>query len=142
MKPIALLVAAQLASAHFGVEYPEWRANLKSLERCRNTSAQDVIVAAATAQDAPLLDALLHGTETHDWIDRALTELSPEHRLVIELAYFLGLSCEEIAEIAGCPVGTVKTRMFYGRERLRQLLVTLAAPCSSAAAAAVGGSPA
>lgn len=27
MKPIALLVAAQLASAHFGVEYPEWRAN-------------------------------------------------------------------------------------------------------------------
>jgi RNA polymerase sigma-70 factor (ECF subfamily) len=63
-----------------------------------------------------------------DWIDAALEKLSPEHRMVIELAYFLGLSCEEIADIVNCPVGTVKTRMFYGRERLRQLLVMLATP--------------
>jgi RNA polymerase sigma-70 factor (ECF subfamily) len=89
-----------------------------------------------------LLDALSQGTETHDWIDSALAKLSSEHRMVIELAYFLGLSCEEIAEIVGCPLGTVKTRMFYGRERLRQVLVMLAAPrkLAGGAAPAIGGS--
>ena len=53
--------------------------------------------------------------------------------MVLELADFLGLSCEEIAEVAECPLGTVKTRMFYGRERLRQVLVTLAVPEKTAA---------
>ena len=56
--------------------------------------------------------------------------------MVLELAYFLGLSCEEIAEVVECPVGTVKTRMFYGRERLKQVLVALASPEKRAAEAA------
>jgi hypothetical protein len=56
--------------------------------------------------------------------------------MVIELAYFLGLSCEEIADIVGCPLGTVKTRMFYGRERMRQALVQLATPTRAHAALA------
>jgi RNA polymerase sigma-70 factor (ECF subfamily) len=133
--------ASRVSTWILGIAY---RRALKTLERTRNASAQDVIVAAANAPDGALLDMLSQGTETHDWIDRALTQLSPEHRMVIELAYFLGLSCEEIAEIVGCPLGTVKTRMFYGRERLRQLLVALAAPrkMASGAASVVGGAPA
>jgi RNA polymerase sigma-70 factor (ECF subfamily) len=133
--------ASRVSTWILGIAY---RRALKTLERTRNASAQDVIVATANAPDGALLDMLSQGTETHDWIDRALTQLSPEHRMVIELAYFLGLSCEEIAEIVGCPLGTVKTRMFYGRERLRQLLVALAAPrkMASGAASAVGGAPA
>ncbi len=105
-----------------------YRRALKSLERRRNSSAQDVIVSTIGMTHSSLLDALSQGAETHNWVDVALTHLSPEHRLVLELAYFLGLSCEEIAEVAECPVGTVKTRMFYGRERLRQVLVSVATP--------------
>jgi RNA polymerase sigma-70 factor, ECF subfamily len=132
--------ASRVSTWILGIAY---RRALKTLERSRNTSAQDIIVAAATMPDGLLLDALSQGTETHDWIDSALAKLSNEHRMVIELAYFLGLSCEEIAEIVGCPLGTVKTRMFYGRERLRQVLVTLAAPRKLAGGTvpAVGGSP-
>jgi RNA polymerase sigma-70 factor (ECF subfamily) len=132
--------ASRVSTWILGIAY---RRALKTLERSRNASAQDVIVAEASVSDSALLDMLSQGTETHDWIDRALTRLSSEHRMVIELAYFLGLSCEEIAEIVGCPLGTVKTRMFYGRERLRQVLVMLAAPrrMASGAAPAVGGSP-
>jgi RNA polymerase sigma-70 factor (ECF subfamily) len=117
--------ASRVSTWILGIAY---RRALKTLERSRNASAQDVIVASANAPDGVLLDALSHGEEMQDWIDAALEKLSPEHRMVIELAYFLGLSCEEIADIVNCPVGTVKTRMFYGRERLRQLLVMLATP--------------
>jgi RNA polymerase sigma-70 factor, ECF subfamily len=131
--------ASRVSTWILGIAY---RRALKTLERSRNTSAQDVIVAAAFAPDGPMLDALMQGAELHDWIDSALSKLSPEHRMVIELAYFLGLSCEEIADIVGCPLGTVKTRMFYGRERLRHALLALAAPTKFAdSSASAAGSP-
>jgi RNA polymerase sigma-70 factor (ECF subfamily) len=128
--------ASRVSTWILGIAY---RRALKTLERSRNASAQDTIVAAANMPDGVLLDALMHGAETHDWIDSALAKLSAEHRMVIELAYFLGLSCEEIADIVGCPLGTVKTRMFYGRERLRHALVTLAAPRKLAQGSAAAG---
>ena len=49
----------------------------------------------------------------------ALTQLSAPQRAVVDLAYFQGLGVREIAEIADCPVDTVKTRMFYARRRLQ-----------------------
>lgn len=52
----------------------------------------------------------------------ALDGLSPEHRAVVDLTYFHGLDYREIAQIADCPIDTVKTRMFYARRRLRALL--------------------
>ncbi len=61
-----------------------------------------------------------------DWIQAALMRLSSDHRQVVELTYFSGFSYQEIAEIAGCPVNTVKTRMFHARRRLKVLLPALA----------------
>lgn len=55
-------------------------------------------------------------------IKKALGELSADHRTVLELAFFEGMSYQEIAEVMGCPVNTVKTRMFYAREKLRETL--------------------
>ena len=55
-------------------------------------------------------------------LGRALGELSPEQRAVVELTYYYGLAYQEIAEIVGCPVNTVKTRMFHARRRLKELL--------------------
>jgi len=52
----------------------------------------------------------------------ALVTLPLEQRLTLELTYYLGYSCEEIAVIMGCPVNTVKTRMFHARRKLRALL--------------------
>jgi len=40
----------------------------------------------------------------------------------VELTYFNGYSCAEISEIIGCPVNTVKTRMFHARGKLKSLL--------------------
>jgi len=55
-------------------------------------------------------------------LDRALESLSPEQRTVVVLTYYEGYSCREIARIVGCPVDTVKTRMFHARRRLKALL--------------------
>jgi RNA polymerase sigma factor (sigma-70 family) len=55
-------------------------------------------------------------------LGHAMGGLSAEHRAVIELTYYHGYGCQEIAEIVGCPVGTVKTRMFHARRRLKALL--------------------
>jgi RNA polymerase sigma-70 factor (ECF subfamily) len=63
--------------------------------------------------------------DTQDWIAHAMHVLPQEQRLTLELAYFLGHSCEEIATITGCPVGTVKARMFHARAKLRQALPAL-----------------
>ena len=63
-----------------------------------------------------------------DWLAKGMRQLSLEHRMTLELSYFLGHSCEEIAEIAACPVNTVKTRLFHARQKLRELLPQLAEP--------------
>ena len=49
----------------------------------------------------------------------AMDRLSPEHRAVLDLTYFHDIGYREIAEILGCPVGTVKTRMHHARKHLK-----------------------
>ncbi len=56
---------------------------------------------------------------------QALEILSPEHRAVVELTFYEDFSYQEIAAIMGCPVNTVKTRMFYARRRLAEVLARL-----------------
>jgi RNA polymerase sigma-70 factor (ECF subfamily) len=56
---------------------------------------------------------------------RALDRLPPRHRSVLELTFFLGFSYAEVAEIVGCPVGTVKSRMSHARRYLLEALANL-----------------
>jgi RNA polymerase sigma factor (sigma-70 family) len=51
-----------------------------------------------------------------------LLQLSSEQRTVVELGYFAGYSCTEIADALAIPVGTVKSRMTRALDRLRLLL--------------------
>jgi len=51
-----------------------------------------------------------------------LQSLSAEHRAVLELVFYQGLSLEEVAQVVNCPVGTVKSRLSYARQYLRSVL--------------------
>jgi RNA polymerase sigma-70 factor (ECF subfamily) len=55
-------------------------------------------------------------------IRQCLTELSEQHREILDLAYYHEKSVEQIAEIVGIPKNTVKTRMLRARMRLAELL--------------------
>ena len=57
-------------------------------------------------------------------VRQSLLRLSPEHREVIDLAYYHGKSVKEIAELVGMNEATVKTRMFYARKKLAELVST------------------
>jgi RNA polymerase sigma-70 factor, ECF subfamily len=53
---------------------------------------------------------------------KALTQLSPAHREIIDLIYYHERSMEEVSEILQIPEATVRTRMFYARKRLAEIL--------------------
>jgi RNA polymerase sigma-70 factor (ECF subfamily) len=55
-------------------------------------------------------------------VQDALSQLSPEQREALELGYYGGLTQSELAERLGQPLGTIKSRMFTGLSRLRDLL--------------------
>jgi len=61
-------------------------------------------------------------------IRRALTTLPQEQRESIELAYFGGLTYPEIAGRLGVPLGTIKSRLRLGLEKLRQRLMEISTP--------------
>ena len=57
-----------------------------------------------------------------DRLERGFQELSPEHRAVLVLRHFVGLSMIEIAETLGVPVGTAASRLHYAARQLRAAL--------------------
>jgi RNA polymerase sigma-70 factor (ECF subfamily) len=64
-------------------------------------------------------------SERQRFVREALNLLTPEQRLVIELAYYSGLSHSEIAEKLNQPLGTIKTRTRLGMIKLREALAPL-----------------
>lgn len=76
------------------------------------------------------LELLVDDTEgtspDHGRVRGALAALAQDQRRVLELAYFEGLSCTEIAARVAIPVGTVKSRIAAGLDRLRAGLVARA----------------
>jgi RNA polymerase sigma factor (sigma-70 family) len=77
-------------------------------------------ITVADPADDP--EAVLQEKNRDELLRRALTRLSPEHRQVIDLVYYHEKSVDEVAHILDVPPATVKTRMFYARKKLAELL--------------------
>ncbi len=106
--------ASQVSTWIFGIAY---RTALKSQRRQKNHAA------ALSLDESPeqIVDPDAD-VEVQDWVTHGLNSLSVELRLTLELAYRMGHSLDEIAEITDTTVGTVKARMFHARRKLREYL--------------------
>ncbi len=70
----------------------------------------------------PLPEEKLQTNEQTRQVKTALNQLSAEHRAVLELVFYQGMSLNEAAAVCDCPVGTIKSRLSYARKHLRGLL--------------------
>jgi len=99
-------------------------ARFKALSVLRRKPEQELDDETAEAiedgSDTP--DVTLQKKQKSDVIRRCLGGLTAEHREIIDLVYYHEKSVEEVAEIVGIPEATVKTRMFYARKKLAELL--------------------
>ncbi|HEY8553717.1 MAG TPA: sigma-70 family RNA polymerase sigma factor [Burkholderiales bacterium] len=109
-------------------------AHHKAIDRVRRRSDrfEDDAALAAVADEAPAAVDLIAGAEDRDRLRECLERLSEAHRLVLHLAFFDDLPYPEIAEIIGCPLGTVKTRVFHAKQLLKQCLAGLGVRTPSA----------
>jgi RNA polymerase sigma-70 factor (ECF subfamily) len=82
----------------------------------------DDTTAARLVDPADTPEVALQRRHDADLLGRCLAKLSPEHGAVIDLVYYHEKSVGEVAEIVGVPEATVKTRMFYARKKLAQLV--------------------
>jgi RNA polymerase sigma-70 factor (ECF subfamily) len=92
--------------------------------------ALDDELAWTMADPADNPELLLEQKDREELVRRSLARLSPEHGEVIDLTYYHGKSIKEIAEIVGINEATVKSRTFYARKRLAQLVAAAASPTS------------
>ena len=101
-------------------------ARFKALSTLRRRPDQELDEETAGAIEDPSDDpaAALEKKDKSAMIRKCLTGLSAEHREVIDLVYYHEKSVEEVAEIVGIPENTVKTRMFYARKKLAELVAS------------------
>lgn len=99
-------------------------ARFKALTVLRRKPEQelDEEMAAAIEDTSDTPDVTLEKKDKGEAIRQCLNSLSAEHREIIDLVYYHEKSVEEAAEIVGIPEATVKTRMFYARKKLAELL--------------------
>lgn len=81
---------------------------------------EEIVATIADPSDDP--EVAVQKKDKSEVLRQCLTALSPEHREIIDLVYYHEKSVEEVAEIVGIPQNTVKTRMFYARKKLAELL--------------------
>jgi len=96
-------------------------AQRKGLHLLRHARVRASLAAAEPpARNEP--DAEAQMSQLREYLHRALTTLPLEQLTVLELTYFEGYGCKEVASLMECPVETVKTRMFHARRKLRRML--------------------
>jgi len=112
-----------------GVSFPTWlitiarnlAINEKAKEKRRREQPSSFINMAQTLSEEGPQDRL-EKTSLSFRVHNAINRLPEKFQTAVILSYFDELSIEEIAQIEKCPVGTIKSRVFRGKQILRQIL--------------------
>ena len=90
--------------------------------RQRSDAPYDEEAAAEIADEADNPEIDVAKRDKGAVLRQCLEKLSVEHREIIDLVYYHEKSVEEVAQIVGVPAATVKTRLFYARQKLSDIL--------------------
>ena len=90
--------------------------------RRRSEDELDEATAAAIEDPSDSPEVIVQKKDKADVLRACLAALSPDHREIIDLVYYHEQSVEEVSRIVGIPESTVKTRMFYARKKLSEIL--------------------
>ena len=83
----------------------------------------DQEAAEQVADDSDTPEVISQKLDKAQVIRACVNKLSADHKSVMDLVYYQERSVTEVAEILGIPEATVKTRMFYARKKLSELLL-------------------
>jgi RNA polymerase sigma-70 factor (ECF subfamily) len=82
----------------------------------------DLMELAAEAEPSESIEDLVARKDLTELVKRAMARLPAEQRTAIVLKEYHGLTFQEIADLVGCPLSTVKTRLYQGLTVLRREL--------------------
>jgi len=111
-----------LADLRSPAALPVWLYRIARNQACRHLRhrtawqemPEDVAAPDGPADDPPF------GPEQAAAVHRGLARLAPPHREVLVLRFLEDMTYDDIAEVTGCPVGTVRSRIHYARQALRR----------------------
>ncbi len=113
---------AKLSTWLFSITANLCRDHLRKADNKAKDSDETLVMIAGPDDNAP--DRRFEQMENERRVRTALEHLTPEQREAILLSRYQGLSYAEIAEIAGCSEGAVKTRVFRAMETLKKVLTS------------------
>lgn len=91
--------------------------------RQRWHTALDDLIGRLQIVTSPSPEQTIEERELYDLVYEAIERLDFKHRTTLVLFYMHDFSLEEVASIMECPVGTVKSRLYYARKKLRRELL-------------------
>jgi RNA polymerase sigma-70 factor (ECF subfamily) len=95
---------------------------IRASQRRSRLLEQATVEASVTPDDSPSANEQLHGKENAEKIRSVVAALPPDQRRAIELAFFSGLTQDEISQTLQEPLGTIKARIRRGLLKLREKL--------------------
>ena len=84
----------------------------------------DDVAETLVAEDGSAFD-MLANAQRREGVRHCMDKLSDNHRECVHLVFYEGMSLAEVAQVQACPEGTVKTRLFHARQKLKNCLQTM-----------------
>ncbi|TMG97110.1 MAG: sigma-70 family RNA polymerase sigma factor [Betaproteobacteria bacterium] len=81
----------------------------------------DDVAETLAAEDGSAFD-MLANAQRREGVRHCMDKLSDDHRECVHLVFYEGMSLAEVAQVQACPEGTVKTRLFHARQKLKNCL--------------------
>ncbi len=93
----------------------------------QHVELEDEVARDLPAESTPFTDPLAYTSleELRSLVQEAFSRMSEKQGIVVRLHDMEGNTIQEIAEIIGCPAGTVKSRLFYGRQEFKAIFSSL-----------------